>query len=77
MDGTKDTGEFELDDGILSFKSFLPIDTANQKADRRLTKYKFDYKQNKVYFLWSSNPSFGNAHNLQDTVFNLTKRTNR
>jgi hypothetical protein len=32
MDGTRDTGEFELDDGILSFKSFLPIDTTNQKT---------------------------------------------
>jgi len=77
MDGTKDTGEFELDDGILSFKSFSPIDTANQKADRRLTKFKFDYKPNKVYFLWSSNPTFKHAYPLPDTIFNLTKRTNR
>ena len=74
LDGTRDTGEFRLNNNVLTFKSFNPIDTnMYQKVDRRLTKFNFIYKLGNVYFLRSTNPSLRCRNEKLDTVLSLTK----
>jgi hypothetical protein len=74
LEGTRDTGEFFLDENSISFKSFQSIDTNTwQKFDRRLTKFKFNYKSGRIYFLRSTNPSLKSKHNESDTIMNLVK----
>ena len=74
LDGTRDTGEFCLDNNVLTFKSFNPVDTnVYQKFDRRLTKFNFIYKPKKVCFLRSTNPSLRFRNGELDTMLSLTK----
>ena len=73
MDGNRDTGEFYFDDGTITFRSVLPIDTAGHKFDRRLSSYNFIYKPGKVYFLKATNPLLKDNYRVFDTLVNITK----
>lgn len=73
MDGNRDSGEFYFDDGTITFRSVLLIDTAGHKFDKRLSNYNFIYKPGKVYFLKATNPLLKANYRVFDTLVNITK----